>query len=80
MISEAEMKVQEATEKKRAFDSFMDQPTIRLLVSMVPGSEHKDTLNTLLQESFNSGWSGGSGSIALTFLKAIMTRPPGDRR
>lgn len=77
MISEAEMKAKEVTDKKRAFEDFMSQPTIRLLVSMIPASEHKDTLNTLLQESFNSGWSGGSGNVAMSFFKAIIDRPHG---
>ena len=76
MISETDMKIREASEKKKALDDFMAQPTIRLLTSLIPGGEHQDTLNTLLQASFEAGWTAGAGTTALTFLKAIMDRPP----
>ena len=72
MLTEKEIESQSIAARKTAFEAFMSQPTIRLLTSMIPAGDHQDTLNTLLQESFNSGWNNGSGNLAATFLKAML--------
>ena len=62
----------EQSQKKEAFARFMDQPSTRMMVSMIPPGEKQEVMGTLLQETFNAGWGGGAGNTAGSFLDAIL--------
>jgi hypothetical protein len=51
-----------------------------MMMSMIPKCENAEVLQTLLQETYNSGFSQGAGATAGSFLEAILKgmekRPP----
>lgn len=57
--------------KKEGFSRFMDQPATRMMLSMIPAGEHKEVLETLLQETFNFGFSAGCGDAMGDMLEAL---------
>lgn len=57
--------------KDKAFNTFMAQPTIRLLMSKMPETE-PEYLETLLREAHSHGWAGASGHTAVSFIEVLM--------
>jgi len=72
---EKDIEARATASKRKGFDEFMKQPTIRLLISMIPAGEAKETLDTLLQQSFDTGWNHGSANIAVEMISGILDRP-----
>lgn len=73
---EAEKIERESKEKmKLAYIKFMEKPTIRLLVSMIPAQETEDHIQTLLREAFESGWHGGEVAAILGIVETMLKRP-----
>lgn len=67
-----------AANKKAAFDKWLDEPMVRMGLSMIPAGEHQDTLRMLLQSAFDAGHTSGGGSMLGSFLEAMLTKkPPG---
>lgn len=69
--TKSDVAAKEKAAKKEGFDKWMDSPATRMMLSMIPPSEKPEVLETLLQETFNAGFSAGSGSTAGTLLEAI---------
>lgn len=66
-----EMEAKSAARRKSAFDRWMDQPATRMMMSMIPAAEKREVLETLLQETFNSGFQAGAGETAGSFMEVI---------
>ena len=76
MLTREQFEAKSATAKAAAFDRFMQQPTIRVLISMIPRAEHEEVLTTLLQEAFTQGWSCGTGDTLITVLEHALKLKP----
>ena len=61
---------------KEGFDRFMNNNSIRLLISMIPPSDKPDIIETLLKEAFNSGYISGEGNMLGEFLTQMMRGSP----
>ena len=73
---EAKKLEQESKEKmKLAYAKFMEKPTIRLLVSMIPAQETEDHIQTLLREAFESGWRAGETAAIVNLMGVMIKRP-----
>lgn len=76
MMAKDEAAAQQAKEqsnKKLSFDKFMDEPTTRMMLSMIPATDEKrEVLETLVQASYERGWQNGSGNTAGSFLEVII--------
>lgn len=55
-----------------AFDLWMKRPMTRMAISMVPASENKEVLETLLQEAFAVGFDAGSNANMTLLMKHMM--------
>lgn len=55
--------------RKEEFAKFMAQPTIGLLVSMIPQPEHNGVLEVVLKEAFNTGWLYGESCLSMTMTQ-----------
>jgi hypothetical protein len=60
------------TAKNKSFDSFIAMPSVRLLISMIPASEHAEVLTTLLKEAYFTGWGGGSAATLSIMLAEMI--------
>lgn len=72
-VEEIEQKAKEA--KERAFGVFMNQATIRILMSKLPETE-PELLEALLKEAHSSGWNSGAGHNAVAFIEVLMKGKP----
>lgn len=80
---DAEMEVQERKNEARSkaeFDKWLDEPMVRLGLSMIPAGENADALRMLLRSAFDAGVKVGSGNMAMSFLEAVLKKPPTDPR
>ncbi len=76
MITEDRYKQRSDLEQKKGFEDFLAQPSIRLLMSMIPPSERQETMETLLSEAYKAGFNRGSGSFALMTLESLLSPRP----
>lgn len=74
MFKEAESKAAIERSKKEGFASFMAQPLSRAMISMLPPSEH---IETILRAAFEAGHSTGSVLTTIELMKLMM---PPERR
>ncbi len=66
-----EFEARDRADKKAGFAKWMDQPATRMMLSMIPASEHREVLETLLEETYNAGFGSGAGKTAVSFLETI---------
>lgn len=62
--------------KKEGFASFMAQPMVRAMISMLPPSEH---LEVILRSAYEAGHSAGAVTTTIELMKIIMRGPPPGR-
>ena len=62
----------EKAASEEQFQEFMSNPTIRLLISMIPATENRDVLHTLLKETFSQAFSRGSLFFAITAMDGVI--------
>ena len=55
----------------KGFQAFIASPETKLLMSMVPESSPKESLETLLQSAFNHGYSAGEGEILVSMITSM---------
>jgi len=58
--------------RKTAFEKWLEEPMVRLGMSMIPAGEKDDALKMLLQSAFDSGFNTGGGVMALEMLHMAM--------
>lgn len=61
--------------KRNGFAKWLEQPMTRALVSMIPASEGKDVVQTVLQAAWESGYDTGVGVGMLMVIESIMKEP-----
>lgn len=67
--------------KKAAFEKWLDEPMVRMGISMIPAGERADALRMLLQSAFESGCNCGAGDVTVQMLESVMlARRSDDRR
>lgn len=57
-----------------AYTTFLARPVTRMMMSMIPAGEQRETLDTLLQETFDAGFTAGGGEMLVSFLTGIVQR------
>ena len=72
----AKMRSSVENAKKESFDTFKDQPTIRLLMSMVPAGERPEILDTLLRSAHDRGYDTAQGATLMEMVKLVSDRGP----
>lgn len=72
---DAERKLKAA--RKENFQKFKEQPTTRMLMSMIPPSQdHPEVLETLLEAAFEQGFGVGTAQVSLMMIGAMVDRAP----
>ena len=56
--------------QKIGFDNFMNNPPVRLLISMIPACDRPEVMEALLKEAFRNGWAAAEMSMAMASLRA----------
>lgn len=82
MMTAQEMERKTAARKKESFERWLNEPMVRMGMSMIPQGEHSDALKMLLQSAFEAGHASGGADIGITMLTAILDKkskelPPG---
>lgn len=66
----------EARDKSRmkdSFDSWMESPAVRMLISIVPeNKDHPDVLVTILKTAHETGYKSGQAMFAVEMLTSVM--------
>lgn len=72
---------QEKSDARKAkwFDEFLAKPSTKLILSLVPPSEHDEALRTLLSEAFDAGFTTGVGDALSAVAEALLKGPPKER-
>lgn len=63
---------------KAAFDKWLDEPMVRMGMSMVPAGDHKDTLQMLLRSAFDAGVGCGGADIAISLMTSLLDKKDKD--
>lgn len=72
MIDKAEIDKRSAAGKKDGFIKFLDDPMVRMGISMIPEGDGRDTLKMLLQSAFNCGYDHGAAMVAVSMVEMFM--------
>lgn len=72
--TKAEFEAEQKLLRKEGYSLFMDQPATRMMLSMIPPGEKQDVLETLLQETYNSGFSCGSATALISVMDSMISR------
>jgi hypothetical protein len=56
----------------QAFSNWLEQPTVRFMISMIPPSDRPEVLQTLLRDGFNSGVAVGGAAMASEIIQHYM--------
>ena len=77
MTKAAELDRRAEIQKKESFAKWMDEPMVRMGLSMVPMGDHEDALKMLLQSAFIAGFGAGSGSMLASVVEGLLkSKPP----
>lgn len=58
----------EQRSKKEGFEAWLSQDVTRFMMSMIPQSENKEVLLTLVRNAYESGFHSGCGAVAAHLL------------
>lgn len=67
-------------DKSSAFDRWLNEPLVRMSISMIPAGEHKDAFQMLLRSAFDAGHGAGQGAMAGAFLESMLSAKDGPPR
>lgn len=71
--SEAELlKMRERADD--AFNDFISAPTTKVLLTLIPPSDHPEAVKTLLRSAFDCGNMTGHMSVMLPLMETIMKK------
>lgn len=74
MTRQEEINQKSALAKKVGFKQFMDNPTTRAMLSMVPPMENRDILDALFQSCFEQGYNAGVASVLIDVIESIIKK------
>lgn len=60
-------------DKRDCFERWLDDPMVRMGMSMIPAGERADALRMLLQSAFEAGFGAGRGNAMGSMVESIMT-------
>lgn len=66
-------------DQKKAFQQFIAKPEIKLVMSLIPGGENKETLPLLLESAFDAGANVGTGMVVTEMIETIFKKELGPR-
>lgn len=72
MTTEQQIRAKHERDKSDGFTEWLHQPTTKILISLLPGSEHTVEV---LRAAYQSGFDRGSAITAIDMLASIMGRP-----
>lgn len=72
MIDKTEVEKRSAIGKRDGFAKFLDDPMIRMGMSMIPAGDKQEALKMLLQSAFNSGFDHGSAMVAVSMVELLL--------
>jgi hypothetical protein len=75
MVNAEQLEARSAEYRKKSFQAFLETPSTRLMLSMVPPSENREVLTTLLDECFRAAWNGGTSTALVILLQEYMRGP-----
>lgn len=61
---------QKGNDAAASLAAWLDMPTTKLLIGMIPATVEEGVLKTLLEDCFNHGFTSGGVSLAMTLLRA----------
>jgi hypothetical protein len=67
-----EMRIQDERARKQAYEVFMARPATRLLISIIPAAEHRDTLTALIADAFETGWGSGGAATVAAMMQTVL--------
>jgi hypothetical protein len=62
------------SDRKRAFEKWLDDPMVRLGLSLIPAGEHQDALQMLLRSAFEAGSGQGVSSVVATMVEGMIKK------
>ena len=62
--------------KKESFAKWMDEPMVRMGLSMIPKGDHEDALKMVLQSAFQAGFAAGSGHMLSSMVESLLKKKP----
>jgi hypothetical protein len=71
MITAEQLEARSQEVRKKCFDLFMTRPATRLLISMIPAGDQRETLTTLLQECYEQAWGSASANSIAMLLESV---------
>ena len=57
----------------KSLNEWLKRAEVKLLLSMLPKAENEDLVQSLLRACFEQGFSAGEGTVAMLFMKAMLT-------
>ena len=76
MMKAAELDRKAEVHKKEGFAKWMDEPMVRMGLSMIPKGDHEDALKMLLQSAFQAGFGAGSGNMLASVVESVLKNKP----
>ena len=68
---------QRLQEKDAAFEKWLADPTVKVLMSLVPQSDaHPEAVSTLMRNAFNAGESFGAVGVATMMIESLFKNRP----
>ena len=72
MINKQELDAKTVTGKKDGFAKFLEDPMVRMGMSMIPPGDKQEALSMLLQSAFNCGYDHGAAMVAVSMVEALL--------
>lgn len=73
---EAQIREKQDQHKKFGFETLLNSPSIRMIMSMIPKTEdHPEALEMLLRETFSQGFNCGAVNTTIDLLSHLMPKP-----
>jgi hypothetical protein len=63
-----------AEKKKTGFEKWLDEPMVRMGMSIIPAGERPESLKLLLQSAFDAGYGVGVGDVLFDMIENIVTK------
>jgi hypothetical protein len=67
-----------AIKKRVGFEKWLDEPMVRLGLSMIPAGDKADALKMLLQSAFDAGYAVGCSDVVGDLLQGFLKRQPNE--
>ena len=76
MVNTKESEARLAEARVKGFEKFMEDPTTKLTLSLLPTGDHPDAVQTLVKSAFEAGHSNGQGTMLVEMLLTMFKKEP----